>query len=244
MKFKARYALRIEDHIKSLGGLNSRPLVGGFLSANYKKLNKANYPMEAKIEKSLLKIGLSNFSRNYPLLNRWFGDFVFHEILLVIEYDGQHHLEAKQKIKDAYKDECLTKFGFTVLRFNKSIHYESFIEFIKQEHDKMLLNPPSKMKVDRVFGFSLTRYVGRHKKKKRKLKKNYAFSNGLRSGVTTKTRKERIREEIKQALRQTPSVIMRIEPLKSLHPKKAPKLKKTPVEKPKRYILRKNRLLY
>jgi very-short-patch-repair endonuclease len=74
------------------------------------------------------------FYRQKPLLS-YIVDFYSHKARLVIELDGAQHLEAKQRIKDAVRDEELAKLGIKVLRFDDRqvlLETEAVMEIIFQ----------------------------------------------------------------------------------------------------------------
>ena len=54
---------------------------------------------------------------------RFYADIAFPEQMLVIEYDGEDHKDAKQRARDARKDEILESIGWTVLRVRKQELY-------------------------------------------------------------------------------------------------------------------------
>ena len=54
------------------------------------------------------------------------ADFLIHEKKLVIEIDGEHHLEPARQKRDRERDEWLAKQGYTVLRFNTGELSDSF----------------------------------------------------------------------------------------------------------------------
>lgn len=54
------------------------------------------------------------FHRQKPLLN-YIADFFCHELLLIIDLDGNSHSSEK----DISKDEDLQKIGVTVIRFTR-----------------------------------------------------------------------------------------------------------------------------
>ncbi len=68
--------------------------------------------------KSILGV---KFRRQHPI-GPYIADFFCREASLVIEVDGDIHLNAEQKRKDDIRDLALTDYGLTVLRFcNKDI---------------------------------------------------------------------------------------------------------------------------
>ena len=57
------------------------------------------------------------FYRQKPMLS-FIVDFYCPRAKLVIELDGAQHLEAEHQIKDALRDEELSKLGIKVMRFD------------------------------------------------------------------------------------------------------------------------------
>lgn len=78
------------------------------------KLNEANYPSEVWFMGMLNAHGLTGYERNYPLLTRFFGDFVFIGRKLIVEIDGQSH--AGKEDYDKLRDDTLRAHGWRVLR--------------------------------------------------------------------------------------------------------------------------------
>jgi very-short-patch-repair endonuclease len=63
------------------------------------------------------QLGGVQFYRQKPLLS-FIVDFYCPRAKLVIELDGAQHLEAEHQIKDAVRDEELSKLGIKVMRFD------------------------------------------------------------------------------------------------------------------------------
>jgi very-short-patch-repair endonuclease len=57
------------------------------------------------------------FRRQHPI-NRFIVDFYCHECKLVIEIDGDIHLEKDYKENDSYRDQEIERFGIKILRFS------------------------------------------------------------------------------------------------------------------------------
>lgn len=94
-----------------------KPLSLDFLNRNRLALNRKKYASEQRFEKFLKKnkrLRRFKFMRNYPLANRFFGDFVFRQYKAVIELDGKSH-EGK-KDYDSKRDEFITQMGYRILR--------------------------------------------------------------------------------------------------------------------------------
>jgi very-short-patch-repair endonuclease len=111
-----------------------------------KELNKKKYPSEMKFIKFLKSTdhfrGVT-FVRNYPLLNKFFGDFVCIEKGWVIEIDGNSH--EKTNYYDHQRDKMLRRSGWKVLRL-KVEAFEIWGELAKRFIDPspMPPNPESK----------------------------------------------------------------------------------------------------
>lgn len=78
------------------------------------ELNRKNFPSETWFEKLLYEKGLGGYQRNYPLLNRFFGDFVWVKEKIVVEIDGSSH-EGKESY-DKRRDFALACEGYVVHR--------------------------------------------------------------------------------------------------------------------------------
>jgi very-short-patch-repair endonuclease len=78
------------------------------------QLNKRNYPSEAWFERLLNKNNISGYRRNVCLENKYFGDFVFRSLKLVIEIDGSSHFGKAEY--DYKRDHFLSTRGWKVFR--------------------------------------------------------------------------------------------------------------------------------
>lgn len=67
------------------------------------------------------------FRRNYPLANRFFGDYVWPEKKLVVELDGPIHESSKQY--DRRRDTIIRSLGFKVFRLN-SLDQSKWLEIV------------------------------------------------------------------------------------------------------------------
>lgn len=108
------------------------------ISKRRKKLNSKMFPSEIWFERLLKKNGIYGFRRNVPILSRFFGDFVFRNLGLVIEIDGKSHTGKKEY--DSKRDEFINKFGITVLRIafgdlERANEIIEIIKFNKKEYD-------------------------------------------------------------------------------------------------------------
>ena len=61
------------------------------------------------------KLGVK-FRRQHPIRN-YIADFYCHEKKLVIEIDGNYHLEIDQKEYDKYRSDDIEELGISVIRF-------------------------------------------------------------------------------------------------------------------------------
>jgi very-short-patch-repair endonuclease len=83
--------------------------------------NNQSY-MERTFEEWLIQHGITNFNKEHhffnPHLNKhYFVDFMFPELMLIIELDGDHHklLIEQDAIRDAY----LLSIGYNIIRINQ-----------------------------------------------------------------------------------------------------------------------------
>lgn len=79
-----------------------------------RELNRRNFPSEAWFEKLLFESGIGGYHRNPPLIQRYFGDFVWFSHRIVVEIDGKSH-EGKEEY-DRNRDLELNQAGFSVCR--------------------------------------------------------------------------------------------------------------------------------
>lgn len=90
---------------------------------------KSSYP-EQLTEMFLIERSIS-FSREIRLV-KWFADFVIGSVIL--EIDGQQHLQNDRKNKDREKDQDLSNLGYTVVRIpwdgNHSKFFKQLEEFV------------------------------------------------------------------------------------------------------------------
>jgi very-short-patch-repair endonuclease len=78
-------------------------------------LNKSNFKSELWFIKFLDDVILNiDFRRNFPILNRFFADFYFDKLKLVIEIDGKSHDDSKEY--DDKRDALFRKRSLTVIR--------------------------------------------------------------------------------------------------------------------------------
>jgi len=80
------------------------------------------------------KLGVK-FRRQHPIY-KYIADFYCHEKKLVIELDGEYHLDSDQKDYDKYRSGDLKEFGIQVIRFTNdeiTTELENVITKIKQK---------------------------------------------------------------------------------------------------------------
>ena len=59
------------------------------------------------------------FRRQHPIAN-FIADFYCHSLKLVIEVDGGYHCDRSQMEFDSFRDEDMTRFSISVLRFSNA----------------------------------------------------------------------------------------------------------------------------
>lgn len=74
-------------------------------------------PLEKLLHRALLKEGIS-FSTQRQLLGRYVADILITQKPVVIEADGNMHLHAKMRERDAQRDADMRAAGYEVFRFN------------------------------------------------------------------------------------------------------------------------------
>lgn len=91
-----------------------------FIFEKAKELRKQQTESEEKLWNCLRKNQMGfKFRRQHPIYN-YIADFYCHPIKLVIEIDGEYHLESEQKEYDKLRSEDLAEFGITVVRFSNA----------------------------------------------------------------------------------------------------------------------------
>ena len=99
--------------------------------ANFKTKSKAKFlrrnqtPAEAKFWHMVRdkKIGGLKFRRQHPL-GRFVVDFYCHELLLVVELDGNIHERKSVKMRDEIREQKIKELGLKVLRFsNEDVYF-------------------------------------------------------------------------------------------------------------------------
>ena len=73
-------------------------------------------PLESYLHRALRKAGIS-FSTQRQLLGRYVADILITQKPIVIEADGNMHLHAKQRERDAQRDADMRAAGYEVFRF-------------------------------------------------------------------------------------------------------------------------------
>ncbi len=85
--------------------------------ANAKTLRNKLTPAEEKIWEYLRKNKLGvRFRRQHPMA-KYAVDFYCHKLKLVIEIDGEIHLDRTVQQEDQSKEESLLSFGLHIIRF-------------------------------------------------------------------------------------------------------------------------------
>lgn len=141
--------LRIQDNLRTNLKLEKSFKHSNEIHKVQEKLNSANWKSEMAFEKTLLNLSEKyNFStvkfrKNFPILNKYFGDFVSIHHKVIVELDGSIHKTNEQKQKDLLRDQILRSAGWTVFR----ISYPSFDginEFISWLMKHKMLPKPTK----------------------------------------------------------------------------------------------------
>ena len=88
------------------------------LAANARKLRRNCTDAERKLWRHIRRRQLNGlkFRRQQPL-GDYIVDFVCFEARLIIELDGGHHSEEKNKSKDMEREKNIQEMGYRVLRF-------------------------------------------------------------------------------------------------------------------------------
>lgn len=73
-------------------------------------------PLESYLHRALRKAGIS-FSTQQPILGRYVADILVTQKPVVIEADGNMHLHAKARERDAQRDADMRAAGYEVFRF-------------------------------------------------------------------------------------------------------------------------------
>ena len=108
-------------------------------------LRKNQTDAEKLLWQSLRNRGLNGykFRRQHPI-HFYFADFYCHELRLIIEVDGNIHLNPEIRNHDKNRTEELSRFGIYILRFtNEEILYS--IESVKSRI-KQYINTQSNIK--------------------------------------------------------------------------------------------------
>lgn len=92
----------------------------------YDGLNEKTWASEDNLEKEFTKYNIYGYIKNYPMLLRYYGDFVWPSLKICVEADGNSHNSDERKLKDSIRDEHLRSMGWTIIRiqypFKKSLH--------------------------------------------------------------------------------------------------------------------------
>lgn len=104
-----------------------------YLEARRKELRKNLTSAEATLWKHLQRKQLGNhkFRRQHSIEN-FIVDFYCPKEKLIIELDGAYHLDFAQQNYDLERTNRLETLGFTVIRFENKLIFES-LEFVLEE---------------------------------------------------------------------------------------------------------------
>ena len=99
-----------------------------YLSDKRRELRNNMTSAEAALWKELKggKLGNKKFRRQHSIGN-YIVDFCCPEEKLIIELDGQVHLDAQNSIKHTERDAELKSLGFTVLRFENRVVFSDIV---------------------------------------------------------------------------------------------------------------------
>jgi cyclase len=103
-------------------------------------LTEAEKALWEKLNRKQLGV---KFRRQHPI-NIYIADFYCHEVKLVIEVDGDYHLNTDQNALDELRSEDMATFGIEVVRFkNEEVLNETAIvvEEIKKAIARRTPNP-------------------------------------------------------------------------------------------------------
>ena len=87
-----------------------------------------------------------DFHRQKPLLN-YIADFYCYELELIIEVDGLYHNDGEAFKKDKIKEEALSKFNLTIIRFTEQEIKKDIINVIRVIENYILEKHPELGKI-------------------------------------------------------------------------------------------------
>ena len=97
-------------------------------------------PLETFLHRALRKAGIS-FSTQQPLLGRYVADILITQKPVVIEADGNMHLHAKSRERDAQRDADMRAAGYEVYRFAGGVICKDADDCIRQVIEAAGLTP-------------------------------------------------------------------------------------------------------
>ena len=110
--FRKRY---YKDEMYFCNKFALRALPFDLITERHKKLNDSNFRSELWFIGLLKTISIKiDCHRNYPILNRYFADFFFNKINVVVEIDGKSHDDSKEY--DDKRDAVFAKRNLKVIR--------------------------------------------------------------------------------------------------------------------------------
>lgn len=104
-----------------------------YLKAYRRALRNNGTPAEAYLWTYLKarKLAGRRFNRQFSIEN-YITDFYCHQERLIIELDGQVHMNPTAREKDQIRTERLEKLGYTVIRFENKMVFDQ-LTFVLQE---------------------------------------------------------------------------------------------------------------
>jgi len=153
-----------QNKIKCLGlGIKSLPYQ--VLLQTRAKLNNSNFKSELWFIE-LLKKHITfevTLYRNFPVLNRFYLDFLFKEVNIGIEIDGASHFGKEEY--DKKRDELLKKAGYLIYRINHNDECSAMeiIYIINQHISKTIKKVIERNKTEKII-------ISRKRKEKRYFK--------------------------------------------------------------------------
>ena len=105
-----------------------------------RELTRKNFPSEAWFIGLMNEHGISSYRRNMPIASRFFGDFVFRSLGIVIEIDGRSHVGKEDY--DSRRDNFIRSLGIILLRINMGDNDAAIaaIEFLKKSGVRINFN--------------------------------------------------------------------------------------------------------
>lgn len=119
-----------------------------------RQLNTKRFPSEMWFERECSKRGVFGYERNACIKQRFFADFFFKELKLIIEIDGSSHFGKADY--DQSRDKLLTLLGFKVVRvrFNNFFDLDNAFKIILELYDLKKIPRPilekSKLKLKKL----------------------------------------------------------------------------------------------